>query len=67
MTLGLTTAGSIVLRWGVDMLPSRPRLSLNTGNKGGWEDTNNDVKMRVNAREADNSKDEDFQKVPKAC
>lgn len=49
------------------MLPSRPRLSLNTGNKGGWEDTNNDVKMRVNAREADNSKDEDFQKVPKAC
>lgn len=41
--------------------------SLKAGNNGGWEDTSNDVKERVNATEADDFKDEDFQKVPKAC
>lgn len=36
--------------------------SLGAGNKGGCEDTN---RMAVNAGEADNCKDEDFQKVTK--
>lgn len=47
------------------MPPSHPRLSGQVTREEGRTQTKSDVKMNMNAREADNCKAEDFQKVRK--
>lgn len=47
------------------MPPSHPRLSGQVTREGGRTQTKSDVKMNVNARQADDRKYEDFQKLKK--